>query len=334
MVAQGFSRERWLCDPVVADHSVFTGPQNTYSAGVVTAYAVTTGTQRWSSPTCDDSGPIALAYSNGVVVDVDIGSEATAMDSLTGEFPWQPLCVDGGEPGYTLATHGQAFFWEDGIATGEFFPNWDGGWENMAFEGGRTPAISHGSVYSAFGSTLGAASEQTGATLWSASIDGACACLSAPTVSPDGTTVYAGGGALYARNALTGAEAWTQTQISNASAAAEANGVLYVNSGSATAPGLYAVDASTGAILWNDADLGRTRDTPTVANGVVYDVSRSGVLDMVNSATGTIIASRSDPHGVPFAHSIRSQVVVVNGYVFVTTASTTATNHLDAYKPA
>jgi outer membrane protein assembly factor BamB len=57
----------------------------------------------------------------------------------------------------------------------------------------------------------------------------------------------------------------------NSSSPAVANGVVYVPGG----VGLYALDANTGAILWQDLGPANSGGSPTVVNGTVY-INSSG----------------------------------------------------------
>jgi outer membrane protein assembly factor BamB len=181
------------------------------------------------------------------------------------------------------------------------------------------------------GGTVGETSQQLGGNVWQIEIGGSSSNAASSPAILGGVAYASNGDVLAALSEQTGSVLWSRA-IDPLCNCLSANGVLFVNS-AGTAPGLYAVNASTGKVIWRNPGIGASQGTPTVANGVVYDVSSAGKLTMVNSATGALIASKSDSHGLPFDDAASAQVVVVNGRVLVTTASTTQTNYLDVYKP-
>ncbi len=84
------------------------------------------------------------------------------------------------------------------------------------------------------------------------------------------------------------------------------NGVVYVaigNTGSAT---LYALDANTKNIIWQNA-IGATSD-PTVANGIVYIGSSAGGFNALNAQTGALIWQ--------YQGDVSSAPVVADGSVY------------------
>ena len=91
-----------------------------------------------------------------------------------------------------------------------------------------------------------------------------------------------------------------------------ANGVVYISSYDQN---LYALNASTGALLWIHATGclpgmgGVGYCSPAVANGVVY-VCGGGRLLAINASTGTELWSSDiqSPHGAP---------IVADGIVYV-----------------
>jgi len=109
-------------------------------------------------------------------------------------------------------------------------------------------------------------------------------------------------GSVYALNARTGAKLWSYAvgSLSDFSAAiAVANGVVYVASSGITISQLirwegnvFALNASTGALLWNHAveEDAIPVGSPAVANGVVYFGSQAfsgaGQFYALNASTG------------------------------------------------
>jgi hypothetical protein len=92
-----------------------------------------------------------------------------------------------------------------------------------------------------------------------------------------------------------------------------ASGVVYLGSPDNHA---YALNAATGALLWN-SDLGGSRDlfdtSPAVANGVVYLSTRSG-LNALNAGTGALLWNSDLGGGV---NVFGSSPAVANGVVYV-----------------
>jgi outer membrane protein assembly factor BamB len=70
------------------------------------------------------------------------------------------------------------------------------------------------------------------------------------------------------------------------SSPAVANGVVYVGSDDNN---VYALKASTGAVLWKYTTGGRVESSPAVANGVVYVGSDDMNLYALNASTGTLL---------------------------------------------
>ena len=92
-----------------------------------------------------------------------------------------------------------------------------------------------------------------------------------------------GHGAVYAINAQTGAFIWKFMPGLLLGAPALANGLVYVNNG-----GVTALDANTGAVVWQASDSGGI--SVTVANNVVYaDSFESPGVDALNGSTGKFI---------------------------------------------
>ena len=68
-----------------------------------------------------------------------------------------------------------------------------------------------------------------------------------------------------------------------------ANGVVYVGSADCN---VYALNASTGALLWSYTTGGRVFSSPAVANGVVYVIGwDTSNLYALNASTGALLWS-------------------------------------------
>jgi|GEM_PF-663726 len=82
----------------------------------------------------------------------------------------------------------------------------------------------------------------------------------------------------------------------------------YVGSFSGT---VYALDASTGSIVWSFSTGTAVWSTPTFADGVVYDGSNNGVIYALNATTGTKMWSFTTGSGVYSSPSVVGDVVYV-----------------------
>ncbi len=117
--------------------------------------------------------------------------------------------------------------------------------------------------------------------------------------------------AVYAIKTSDGSLLWS-TPISYPSAPAVSGGVVYLTS--ATYPGvsysLYALDANTGAVLWQH-QLSGYAGTPVVANGVIYYGSNNHTFYALNASDGSLLWSYQNTGGS------FTMPVVANGTVYV-----------------
>ena len=93
------------------------------------------------------------------------------------------------------------------------------------------------------------------------------------------------------------------------------NGVVYAaigNTGSAT---LYAVDAKTKNIIWQNA-IGATSD-PAVANGIVYIGSFAGSFNALNAQTGAPIWQYGEALDVDTSPVVADGIVYFSSYPYV-----------------
>jgi len=108
---------------------------------------------------------------------------------------------------------------------------------------------------------------------------------------------------------------WQNSLGGNSSEPVVANGVVYFGTSNNSGPHpeiiLYALNAGTGAELWNFPTQGNLTSSPAVANGVVYIGSTGGTVYAVNASTGAELWSYAT--GVPVATS----PAVANGVVYV-----------------
>ncbi len=161
-----------------------------------------------------------------------------------------------------------------------------------------SPAVADGMVYFGAEANLYALNASTGALLWS--YPGGIWMNGSPTVV-DGV-VYLGsdsdGEDVFALDASTGALIWSYSTGGGVNGApAVVNGVVYVGYGAicmlpghfrrpaCTNYGVSALNASTGALLWNYTAAGPVTAAPAVANGIVY-VGAWGYMHALDAGTG------------------------------------------------
>jgi outer membrane protein assembly factor BamB len=92
------------------------------------------------------------------------------------------------------------------------------------------------------------------------------------------------------------------------SSPAAANGVVYVGSWDSN---VYALNASSGTLLWSYSVGASVSSSPSVANGVVYIGSEDAHVYAVNASSGVELWSYQT------GYSIDSSPAVVNGVVYV-----------------
>ncbi len=185
--------------------------------------------------------------------------------------------------------------------TGELLWSWGSGSQQYV---GFT--VANGVVYVASENELEAV--ESGSRLWDTWWIGGQ--MSSPTVVNE--VVYAAGySGLHAANGLTGEELWSYWSGGSSthfSSHTVANGIVYVGSKKNR---LYAIDASTGELLWNYVTNKDVLSTPAVAEGVVYAGSQDNNLYALNGLTGELKWKYRTGGGDP------SSPVVVDGIVYV-----------------
>ena len=109
------------------------------------------------------------------------------------------------------------------------------------------------------------------------------------------------------------------------SSPAVANGVVYVGSRDRN---LYALSASTGALLWKYTTGDSVDSSPAVANGVVYVGSADFNLYALNASTGTLLWKYTTVDFVDSSPAIANGVVYVGFYDFNVRALNASTGAL------
>ncbi|HXM22461.1 MAG TPA: PQQ-binding-like beta-propeller repeat protein [Terriglobales bacterium] len=173
-----------------------------------------------------------------------------------------------------------------------------------------SPAVVNDVVYvGSFDDNVYALNAHTGAKLWSYRTG---YFVAAPPTVVDGV-VYVGSadGNFYALNAKTGDKLWSYTTGFVNSAAAVANGVVYIGSFD-SAGNLYALDAKTGDTLWSYPAGGVSRSSPAVANGVVYIGSYDSNVYALNASTGILLWSYATRDRVQSSPAVADGVIYVS----------------------
>ncbi len=301
------------------------------AGGNVFAFRASDGTQLWAHLSCSGEGTVQPALTPNAVIVGDGGGDLAAYDLNTGEQIW---CNDesGSITSAPAVDHQTVYITNGGdvvaVNARNGLTRWVFTTPNFS-PVTNTPAVLRNTVYVTGGNSVFALDKKTGHLLWRVNL-GPQANISAPSVA--GGTVYVGGTEPTALRASDGHVLWRQGNVGvNVTTPAIAYNKVYVNSQD-PAFGLWALDASTGAIVWGPlAD--EQGDTVTVANGVVYEIEDGGSLSMFDANTGAFLASVVDPGGHAFNDLFFSQPAVVNGTVYVPTADCCGgPNRVDAFR--
>ena len=254
--------------PAVANGVVYTcgGGQGWGGAWALNA---TTGVTIWYKPLEYDTCSGAPTFANGVLYLSEAPTGVSAVDAATGTILWN-FDLTPWIQGSPAVANGMVYFaaadnnvYALNAATGVLVWKYATGAPI-----GSTPAVANGVVYvGSNDDNFYALNATTGALVWKYAMTGV-----AYDAAVANGVVYVTSDALYAFNAATGAllykTAWTPAYVPTV-----ANGVLYVGGPSHN---LYAVDASTGAVLWSYPTGNWVEVAPTVVNGMLYFASLDG----------------------------------------------------------
>jgi outer membrane protein assembly factor BamB len=301
-----------------------------------------TGVHLWGASTNLGSvGTPAVAYGN-VYVDVSTGSSGRifAFNAANGSPLWTG--GDGDIPSEVTVAHNAVYvasshqglqsysgLYALDATTGGFV--WQYHVHDWGF--GGMPSVGNGMVYVECDLGFCAFDASTGMLRWGYSSPEGFYFF---TASVSNGVVYAGAaldvyngrllslGAVYALDAATGTLLW-QTPIAGTlgpednliypGTPAVADGVVYVGTykpEDKTFGCLYAIDAHTGAHLWQ-FKTGGSVSSPAVANGVVYFGSDDGNLYALDAKTGTLLWRYAG------SEQYFSSPAVVNGMLYVAT---------------
>lgn len=301
---------------LVADgKAVFASGSSLYAIDAISGASVWGG-----APTCDGSDPGAPVIQSGIVWVGDPGGYVTGVSLASGA---QIACrYLGGSVGKVVGANGVVFAQtlQGNVAalnatTGAV--QWmKVGILPLAEYYGAQPALASGIVYAVAGHRFVALRASTGALVYSRKLG--FPAYSQPVAAVGKVYIEDSvGDYLVALNATTGRVVWKFSEP-GVMAFSVAGGVVYV-ANEDEAPGLYAVKATTGHMIWQSILSNEFFSQPTVANAVVY-VNYEGELDAIDAKTGETVAAFS-PSGGYYDEGIATAPTVVNGTVYETVRS-------------
>jgi outer membrane protein assembly factor BamB len=178
-----------------------------------------------------------------------------------------------------------------------------------------SPAVANGVVYvTSTSDNIFALNAGSGSLVWRLNLGGLY-CYTSPAVGD--AKVFAGssgtsygGGVEFAFDALHGEGGWSYDPTAfDVSDATVANGIVYFSAKNSLYYPLFALDASTGELLWNKPSEGGS--SPVVANGVLYVEDSNHHLRAFDAKTG------ADLWTDPIGFRSDSSPIVVNGMLYI-----------------
>jgi outer membrane protein assembly factor BamB len=257
--------------PAVSDGVLFIG-----AYGDILALNASSGTELWSYPT-SGRGVSSPAVVDGVVYVGSFEGTLYALNASTGLKIWSHTIMDTG--------HGT--------------------------EVQSSPAVVDGVVYfGALDDNVYALKASTGEKIWNHTVR--LSVDSAPAISGGVVYVSSTNGILYALNARSGEEIWSfrvsdLLQRIHGYSPTVADGVVYVRSSDGGE--LYAVDASTGDLMWESPGSLYVRGSAAIVGGVVYsgtsalNASTGGELWHFSTEGDRVYASPAVSNGVLYIAS-------------------------------
>ncbi len=289
-----YSGDRIHSSPTISGGVVYVG---TYD-GKLLAINASNGAVLWSYQSGDDISSTP-AISDNVVYFGSRDNSVYALDASSGALVWS--MQTSGHIGSSPAVANGIVYIASSDANVYAFNATDGGliWISATHSGnvGASPAVVNGRVYiSDNGGQIWALDAYTGVAIWKFSAGDTA--YSSPAVVNG--VVYVGGdyfndGTVYALDASTGAKIWSFStgNLWVYSSPAVANGVVYVGSYDHYATTqtvnnglLFALDASTGKMLWSYPVGTEVFDSPIVADKVVYAGGYNSDFFALNASTG------------------------------------------------
>lgn len=303
--------------PAVVNGVVYTGTDDCH----LTALDAVTGTVVWSVKLGSTFIISSPAVVNQIVYVSTMDGQFFALDAASGTQLWSATLGSQSAESPTVSD-GRVFIGDNrGILYSFNARNGKALWQTDQFASGNlgAPAVAGGIVYSqSYGGYLDAIDEATGTKLWVANIDHGIG-FGSPLVDGNQVTINSSG-LIKSLNAKTGVQVWESGIGSNEDGSlAAANGTIY--------------GATEDHIIWRYGaafgKLGKLTDghhdfvaAPTIANGVLYTVSKGDqIVAAYNATSGKFLWS------APLDVQPWVSPVVSNGRLYVAAGS------LIAYAP-
>lgn len=175
------------------------------------------------------------------------------------------------------------------------------------------PMFRHDLDHSGYSTTTGPSPRTTPPELWYFLTDYGIE-ESSPSVANGIVYIGGGYGHVYAINATTGKQVWSNLTTSGSfiySSPAVVNGVVYIGSNDGR---LYAFNAANGAKLWNYTTGSAVQSSPAVTNGVVYFGSYDDHIYALNASTGKQLWNYTTGGWVFSSPAVDGGVVYVGSY--------------------
>jgi outer membrane protein assembly factor BamB len=234
--------------------------------------------------------PNQIAIVGDVVYFASDEGSLHAVNRVTGAEIWKQELTSGTTTGPVVAD-GRIYLVDERGAVLALDPGTGGAvWESASHYDGATQLLSiGGSVYLGTGDGfLVALDAASGAEQWKVKLTPSGASVHNPAAA-DGF-VYAGtaGAGFVAVDATTHQVVWTGDLHGDDAGTAGVNGgIAYIASGHDAPSGmLHAFDAKTGKALW--VGPSPNLQTPTVSDRLAFSATRDGLVDAIDTATGTL----------------------------------------------
>jgi len=280
-----------------------------------------TGQIKWQYNGTSGFSYAGPCYANGKVYAGSIDSYLYCMDSLNGNVNWRFLAGNTGIESDPVYDNGSIYFGSNDDYL--YSLNANTGTMNWRFLTGAnvstSPVVHNGVVF--FGSSdskVYAVNTSTGQLIWSYQT-GAMINQSGPAIANGLLYVGSRDGYLYALDVNTGALVWRYA-VNNISLEMSSptvvNNIVYIAGwhdiivGTSNKGSVYAINASTGQLVWEKYQNTGFGSSPIVADGKLFITNESGDLLAMDAITGTQLWTRT-------ILSNGASPAVMNGIVYV-----------------